>query len=770
MIDTFLEVAYGQTKEAEAKERVVEAMKKLPIEELHKIASGESKLAYFDHDGSFLQKFKGTPLFDQAVQLEQADLQIKMEQAQERQQQDQGWRQRDAQRDELCVEKKMLELELAKQQDAAGEGPEEPEEEAGDPDAPVEAKEAGAKKSVAKKVVERGKELITGSKVRKLKKDIKKGTRRFPMVGGGTRPSPAAKGKATKARKAIGKERAKVYGTQAAAGSAALGTALAAGKAISKKNGKKKEAAVPLSAILGGGIGGAHGYEEGVGLNRPTEGALRGAAGGGIGAPVGSTLGAMGGGLAGGLGGAALGSGAAALTGQPQLAPIGAMAGLLGGASAGGIYGGIKGGKKGYDVAMGGMRRKGKKDPLTSEEKEEIAESKEKKKESSAEYEERVKEAFLGAMGRMGILGGRRAAGKATAGAVGSAAKAAPAQGMGLAKGFQSGGQAIPGVPTDLLARTGHLGRGARATQGAAKAVSPDELAAAGKAMRGGTLRGAIGSAGAKLKGLFGGGGALQPKTALASIQDPALLKTAMLLKAAYLSDHCDDWLSKFKGTPLFEQAVQIEEDLLGIEQAEIAEREEERGEREARYAKRDEIRVQKRQLSLELVKQEEGMVDDGGEEELAEEPPEMEGEPEVAEEPAAEEEGEQEPPEAGAPSVDLKVNGGAKTAEARLLSMAQTKLASGVGYDDLSAMEKEAIWGAMKAGLKGMKEFGGRAVQTMKGAKSGGREAMQAAAGNIGRSGVHRAAEFAKANPGAAAGLAGAGLGTAALGGAALS
>jgi len=118
MLDNFLEVAYTRTKEAEDKAHLVESMRKLPNELLMKIASGEEKLAFMGHGGeSWLDKFKGTPLFTQAIQLEEQQLQLDMANKQNWAAESAKRSQDDAVRDELCVKKKMLGLELAKQQE-----------------------------------------------------------------------------------------------------------------------------------------------------------------------------------------------------------------------------------------------------------------------------------------------------------------------------------------------------------------------------------------------------------------------------------------------------------------------------------------------------------------------------------------------------------------------------------------------------------------------------------------------------------------------------
>ena len=103
MLDTFLEVAAGHYKKANDQKRTVELMSRLPKETLINIANGTEKLAY-GCDDDWLEKYKGTPLLPQAVQLakqelelEQADIQRRAEERAERQA-DESWAARDQRR------------------------------------------------------------------------------------------------------------------------------------------------------------------------------------------------------------------------------------------------------------------------------------------------------------------------------------------------------------------------------------------------------------------------------------------------------------------------------------------------------------------------------------------------------------------------------------------------------------------------------------------------------------------------------------------------
>lgn len=128
MLDAFLEVACSKTKQAEARNRRVELLEQLPNETLMKIASGEEKLAYLDSMScgeEWLEKFKGSPLLGKAIELAKQDLQLSIEGKQQQEEQDAAFRdhnmERMERRDDLQIQRKMLEIELA-----SGESPEEP--------------------------------------------------------------------------------------------------------------------------------------------------------------------------------------------------------------------------------------------------------------------------------------------------------------------------------------------------------------------------------------------------------------------------------------------------------------------------------------------------------------------------------------------------------------------------------------------------------------------------------------------------------------------
>lgn len=120
MLDAFLEVVCEKTKQAESRERIQALLNRLPSSELMKIAnctpSSDMKIA---GEGCWLDQFRGTPLLDQAIEIEKAELQVQMDDAARRRAQveaDMGvprWDEIDLQRQEINIKRKLLELELA---------------------------------------------------------------------------------------------------------------------------------------------------------------------------------------------------------------------------------------------------------------------------------------------------------------------------------------------------------------------------------------------------------------------------------------------------------------------------------------------------------------------------------------------------------------------------------------------------------------------------------------------------------------------------------
>ena len=130
MLDSFLKVAYVADQRAQHRQKLASVLAQLPDNVLMDLAAGKEKLAYHD-DGEWLEKFKGTPLFQQAFALEQKDLELKMQDDERRRERRAIMDQLDAgdtyeERDALCLQRKVLDLELAKVQEGIDDSAEPP--------------------------------------------------------------------------------------------------------------------------------------------------------------------------------------------------------------------------------------------------------------------------------------------------------------------------------------------------------------------------------------------------------------------------------------------------------------------------------------------------------------------------------------------------------------------------------------------------------------------------------------------------------------------
>lgn len=137
MFEQWLTVAYKHDQEKTASRQFLNRLHALPIEELRKAAAGDptSKLAYVDGPSderdSWIGKYKGSPLFQKAVELEKALLQIDMEENQRRAEENaepkassDSYERKDA----IKLQQRMLDLDLA-MEGAGAENPEAKEEE-----------------------------------------------------------------------------------------------------------------------------------------------------------------------------------------------------------------------------------------------------------------------------------------------------------------------------------------------------------------------------------------------------------------------------------------------------------------------------------------------------------------------------------------------------------------------------------------------------------------------------------------------------------------
>lgn len=161
MLDQALEVLYDVETRRQATFDMVGLMKDLPDLELRKIAEGTPVAELYGRldkrasgektasgDECFLDRFKGSPLIDQAIALEQEELQAEMLDMQKRQERRAANQNEDSlydAKDKIRIRKRLLELQLVKEQSGAaqpgapGSPPGEPAQGAGAPgDVPAE--------------------------------------------------------------------------------------------------------------------------------------------------------------------------------------------------------------------------------------------------------------------------------------------------------------------------------------------------------------------------------------------------------------------------------------------------------------------------------------------------------------------------------------------------------------------------------------------------------------------------------------------------------
>lgn len=129
MLDHWLQSAYEKSKTASQEDRYVRALEQLPVEELLAMTRGESslnKLAMGDcssggSEGSWLDQFQGSSLYDQALAIERKNLELDMAETADSSARSQQRDQVSNERDVLRVNRKMLELSLAESRNGGGE-------------------------------------------------------------------------------------------------------------------------------------------------------------------------------------------------------------------------------------------------------------------------------------------------------------------------------------------------------------------------------------------------------------------------------------------------------------------------------------------------------------------------------------------------------------------------------------------------------------------------------------------------------------------------
>jgi hypothetical protein len=290
MLDEFLDTVYTHQVRKQAEYEMVGLLKDIPTLELKKLAAGTpvaelyEKQAFGDCAPStddapktFLDKFKDTPLFDEALALEQENLEAEAANIQARMQR-RGEDQLYQVQDQIRLKKRLLELKLAKLQ----AGGQDPAAAAGAPPPPGEpAQGAGAPGPVPAEGVQ----------------DSSQG------LGGGVAKSASVKKTASELVQfsdAFARALARADFEKAARVEVLLKTGSVAGELMAKSAG--------LGTMIGQSLnGGTLGRAAGWALKHPS------AAGSIVGGTVGAAGGALAGGpehrLSGAIGGAALGAG-----------------------------------------------------------------------------------------------------------------------------------------------------------------------------------------------------------------------------------------------------------------------------------------------------------------------------------------------------------------------------------------------------------------------------------------------------------------------------
>ena len=150
MLDAFLKVALKQEQTKTASRQLTDKLKEFPLDELIALANGDltSKLAYCGDGGSgdWLDKYKGSALFDKAVQLEKQLLEADAAADVKRDEERATDREVDVRRDALRMQKRMLDLDLALEQEGSGGDPEAKEEQGAQLIEQAQAQEAAAGK------------------------------------------------------------------------------------------------------------------------------------------------------------------------------------------------------------------------------------------------------------------------------------------------------------------------------------------------------------------------------------------------------------------------------------------------------------------------------------------------------------------------------------------------------------------------------------------------------------------------------------------------
>ena len=117
MLEEALLLAHQKQQLQEKQASFLDDLKQLPLPELqHIVRTGEIKLACAEPNGEgrWLESFKGTPFFEQAIALEQESIQAAMAEQQSRTVESQKSQQMYSQMDQIRLKKRLLELQKAR--------------------------------------------------------------------------------------------------------------------------------------------------------------------------------------------------------------------------------------------------------------------------------------------------------------------------------------------------------------------------------------------------------------------------------------------------------------------------------------------------------------------------------------------------------------------------------------------------------------------------------------------------------------------------------
>jgi hypothetical protein len=170
MLDAFTDVLLKRASDREAEDALTREMMKLPLSDIQKIAAaGSVKVAFAEpcttksaSDDDWLKKYEGTPLYAQAIALEEELLNIEGERIKRRLDRpvdDDLWTKEDMVR----LKKRQLDLELSKDR-GASRGEDEEDDDGGE-DTEDEAKEAPKAPEVAEKAAGVARRPLMPSKI-----------------------------------------------------------------------------------------------------------------------------------------------------------------------------------------------------------------------------------------------------------------------------------------------------------------------------------------------------------------------------------------------------------------------------------------------------------------------------------------------------------------------------------------------------------------------------------------------------------------------------